>query len=115
MALGLTQPLTEMITRNISWGGKGGRCIGLTTLPPSCVPIFLKSGSLNLLEPSGPAQACNGIALLYYYYYYYYYYYLPEVERLGAASTSHPYLLLRLKEEYVCNSTPSGHSCPIVG
>jgi hypothetical protein len=23
----------------------------------------LKSGSLNLLEPSGPAQACNGIAL----------------------------------------------------
>jgi hypothetical protein len=27
------------------------------------VPIVLKSGSLNLLEPSGPAQACNGIAL----------------------------------------------------
>jgi len=24
----------------------------------------LKSGSLDLLEPSGPAQACNGIALL---------------------------------------------------
>jgi hypothetical protein len=23
----------------------------------------LKSGSLNLLEPSGPAKACNGIAL----------------------------------------------------
>jgi len=23
----------------------------------------LKSGSLNLLEPSGPVQACNGIAL----------------------------------------------------
>jgi hypothetical protein len=28
------------------------------------VLIVLKSGSLNLLEPSGPAQACNGIALL---------------------------------------------------
>jgi hypothetical protein len=27
------------------------------------VPIVLKSGSLNLLEPSGPVQACNGIAL----------------------------------------------------
>jgi len=27
------------------------------------VPIFLKSGSLNFLEPSGPVQACNGIAL----------------------------------------------------
>jgi len=27
------------------------------------VPIVLKSGSLNLLETSGPVQACNGIAL----------------------------------------------------
>jgi hypothetical protein len=27
------------------------------------VPINLKSGSLNLLEPSGPVKACNGIAL----------------------------------------------------
>ena len=29
------------------------------------MPIVLKSGSLDLLEPSGPVQACNGIALLY--------------------------------------------------
>jgi hypothetical protein len=34
MTLGSTQPLTEMSTRNIYWG-KGGRCLGLTTLPPS--------------------------------------------------------------------------------
>jgi hypothetical protein len=27
------------------------------------VPIVLKSGSINLLESSGPLQACNGIAL----------------------------------------------------
>jgi hypothetical protein len=27
------------------------------------VPIVLKSGSFNLLEPSGPVKACNGIAL----------------------------------------------------
>jgi len=27
------------------------------------VPTVLKSGSLNLLEPLGPVQACNGIAL----------------------------------------------------
>ena len=27
------------------------------------VPIVLKSGSLNLLEPPGPVQACNRIAL----------------------------------------------------
>jgi hypothetical protein len=35
MALGSTQPLTEMSTRNISWG-KGGQCVWLTTLPLSC-------------------------------------------------------------------------------
>jgi hypothetical protein len=33
-------------------GGKCGRCIGLTNLS-SYVPTALKSGSLNLLEPSG--------------------------------------------------------------
>ena len=27
------------------------------------MPVVLKSGSFNLLEPSGPVQACNGIAL----------------------------------------------------
>jgi hypothetical protein len=47
-------------------GGKGGRCVGLTTLPPFYVPIVLESGSLNLQEPSGPVQACNGIALPFY-------------------------------------------------
>jgi hypothetical protein len=35
MVLGLTQTIAEMSTRNIP-GGKGGRCVGLTTLPPSC-------------------------------------------------------------------------------
>jgi len=32
MAPGLTQPLTEMSTRNIFWGGKVGRCVGLTNI-----------------------------------------------------------------------------------
>ena len=27
------------------------------------MPSVLKSGNFNLLEPSGPVQACNGIAL----------------------------------------------------
>jgi len=27
------------------------------------MPIILKSGSFKLQEPSGPVQACNGIAL----------------------------------------------------
>jgi len=61
MALGSTQPLTEMSTRNIYWG-KGGRCVRLTTLPPSCA-VVTKSGNLNFLEPSGPVEACNGTAL----------------------------------------------------
>jgi hypothetical protein len=44
--------------------GKGGRCVRLTTLTPS-LPIFLKSGRLNLLEPSGTVKASKGIALFY--------------------------------------------------
>ena len=62
MALRSTQPLTEMST-GVFPGGKGGRCVGLTTLPHLHVPIVLKSVSLNILEPSGPVQACNGIVL----------------------------------------------------
>ena len=61
MALGSTQPLTEMSTSLFPWG-KGGRCLRLTTLPPSCA-VVMKSGNLNLLEPSGPLQARNGTAL----------------------------------------------------
>ena len=62
MALGSTQPLTEMSTRNISWGIKAA---GAWSWQPSNlrVPIALKSESLNLLEPSRPVLACNWIAL----------------------------------------------------
>jgi len=42
--------------------GKGGRCVRLTTLPPTCA-VVMKSGHLNFLEHSGPLQACNGTAL----------------------------------------------------
>jgi hypothetical protein len=35
MALGSTQPLTEMNTRNLPGGVKGRRRVRLTTLPPS--------------------------------------------------------------------------------
>ena len=45
VALGSTQSLTEMSTRNISWGGKGGRCLELTNLSPSCADC------LEICEP----------------------------------------------------------------
>jgi len=61
MALGSTQPLTEMST-SVFPGGKGGRCVRLTDLPPSCA-VVMKSGNLNFLEPCGPLQACNGSSL----------------------------------------------------
>ena len=57
MALGSTQPLTEMSTRNIFWG-KGGRYLRLTAYH---LPVPL---SRNLdLETSGPLRACKGTAL----------------------------------------------------
>ena len=64
MALVSTHPLTEMSTRSISWG-KGGRCVRLTILPPSCA-VVMKFGNPNFLEPSGPLQACNGTDLPFY-------------------------------------------------
>ena len=47
-------------------GDKGGQCIRLTTLPPSCA-VVMKSGNLNFLEPSGPLSACNRLLYLYLY------------------------------------------------
>jgi len=62
MALGTTQHLKEISTRNISWGVKAACAYGWQPYHLH-VPIALKSGSLNLLEPSGYVQAGNGIAL----------------------------------------------------
>ena len=61
MALGSTQPLTEMSTGSISLG-KGGRGVKLTTLAQSWF-VINKSGSPKFLELSGPVQSCNGIDL----------------------------------------------------
>ena len=47
MSLGSSQPLTEMSTRLFPWG-KGGWCIGLTPLAPSCTDC------LEMWEPQPP-------------------------------------------------------------
>ena len=58
MALGSTQPLTEMSTRDFAWrvmaAGAYGYPYHLHML------IVWKSGCLNLLEPSRPVQTCPG-------------------------------------------------------
>ena len=56
MALRSTQPLTEMSTKNISWG-KCGRCVGLTTLPPSCDDCL----GVWKLQPPGTLRSCPGL------------------------------------------------------
>ena len=62
LPLGLTQHLTEMSTRNISWGVKATSSEGWQPYHFH-VQTVLKSVSLNQLEPSGPAQASTGNAL----------------------------------------------------
>jgi len=63
LALGVTQTLTEISIRDFS-GGKGGQCAGLQSYHIHVLTV-LKSGNLNLLEPSGPVQSLTGIALRY--------------------------------------------------
>jgi len=60
MAQGSTHSVTEMSASNISWGDKGGRCVGLTHLPPSCADFHC----LNFLQPTGPVQEMLYLYLL---------------------------------------------------
>jgi hypothetical protein len=56
MVLRSTQHRIEMSTRKISWG-KGDRCVGLTTLPPSCADCH----EIWKLQPPGTLMACPGL------------------------------------------------------
>ena len=62
MALGSTQPLTDMNTRGISWGWRRPVSRGDSLATFMC-PLSINSGSLNLLEPGEPVQVCTGIIL----------------------------------------------------
>jgi len=50
-------PRAQKSTRNISWMGKGGRCIGLTTLPPSCANYL----EIWELQPPGTLRVRLGL------------------------------------------------------
>ena len=54
--MGLSQPLTEIGTMNISWD-KGGRFVGLTNLPLSCADFLEVWES----QPPGTLTTCAGL------------------------------------------------------
>jgi hypothetical protein len=58
MALGPTQPLTEM--------SKRGRCIGLKTLPPSSARFSINLGASTSCKPQGLLRPVMGLLYLTY-------------------------------------------------
>jgi hypothetical protein len=62
MALGYTQLLTEMSIRNI-FGGKGGRCVRLTTLPPFMSRLSWNMRALTSWNPQGLSRLVMGLLL----------------------------------------------------
>jgi hypothetical protein len=64
MALGSTQPLTEMSTRNISWGGKRGRCVWLKPTTFTC-RLSRNLGALTSWNPQGLSRPVMGLLYLF--------------------------------------------------
>ena len=96
MALRWTQSLTEMSSRNISLGRKGGRCVGLTPLPHSCADCLEIRGSLN----PGTLRVCNrpveGLV-----YQYKQHYHIPAYPYGTQIHLAFKWLVLKFQEIYV--------------
>ena len=65
MVLGSTQPLTGMSTPGVFPGGKGGRCVRLTILPPSCTSSW-NLRTLTSWNPLGHTRPVMGLLYLIY-------------------------------------------------
>jgi hypothetical protein len=63
VALGSTQPLFKMSTRNIPGGS--GRCVRLTISPPSCAKCHENLGAQNSWNPLGHTGPVTGFLYLY--------------------------------------------------
>jgi len=50
----------------VEWVSKGGRCVGLTTLPPP-VPLSFNLGTLTSWNPLGHSRSVKGLIYLYLY------------------------------------------------
>jgi hypothetical protein len=64
MALESTQPLTEMSTRNISWGSKGGRCVGADNFTTFMCRLSRNLGASTSWNPKGLSRPVMGLLYL---------------------------------------------------